>query len=391
MDHHPAASITGTPTLHQGTLYVPVSSLEEVIGNNLKYECCTFRGSLAAIDAQTGALKWQTHTIPDPPRPTTKNAIGTQRHGPSGAAVWSAPTIDDRQETVYIATGDNYSEPATQTSDSVIAIHRKTGQIRWTRQLTTGDIFVVNCANCGPDFDLGQSPILVTLQNNKRALVIGQKSGVAHALDPDAEGRILWQTRLSPGGKLGGIQWGSAAANNNMYVAVSDYGAPTAGGLHALQLTTGEKLWSAPPIPCQPAKPRCSPAQSAAITAIPGAVFSGSLDGHLRAYDTTNGKVIWDFNTAQEFPAVNAPKARGGSIDAAGPRHRGRHALHQLRVRRLRRPTRQRPPRLLGRRQVISETVTELRASLPNVQQRHRTHPPSPFPINQKRRILQVQ
>jgi polyvinyl alcohol dehydrogenase (cytochrome) len=326
MDPHPAASLTGTPTLHEGTLYVPVASLEEVVGNNPKYECCTFRGSLAALDAKTGAIKWQTHTIPDPSRPTTKNSIGTQRHGPSGASVWSAPTIDDKHDIVYIATGDNYSEPASKTSDAVMALNRKTGQILWTRQLTSGDVFVVSCTNCGPDFDFGQSPILVNLPANKRALVIGQKSGVVHALDPDAEGQIRWQTRLSPGGKLGGLQWGSASDGTNLYAAVSDIAfegralSPTkGGGLHALQLTTGEKIWSAQPTPCPPNKPACSPAQSAAVTAMPGVVFSGSLDGHLRAYSTTDGKVIWDFDTARPHPAVNADTARGGAIDVAGP------------------------------------------------------------------------
>lgn len=326
MDPHPAASLTGTPTFHDGTLYVPVASLEEVAGGNPKYECCTFRGSLAALDAKTGAVRWQTHTIPDPPKPTTKNSIGTQRHGPSGASVWSAPTIDDKRDIVYIATGDNYSEPASLTSDAVLALNRKTGQILWTRQLTSGDVFVLNCAKCGPDFDFGQSPILVNLAANKRALVIGQKSGVVHALDPDADGKILWQTRLSPGGTLGGIQWGSASDGRNMYAAVSDTTfegralSPTkGGGLHALQLSTGEKVWSAPPVACPQGKPGCSPAQSAAVTAIPGVVFSGSLDGHLRAYDTKTGAILWDVDTAGPHPAVNAETARGGSIDVAGP------------------------------------------------------------------------
>ena len=326
MDPHTAASLTGTPTLHEGTLYVPVASFEEVAGSNPKYECCTFRGSLAALDAKTGAVNWQTHTIPDPPKPTTKNSIGTQRHGPSGASVWSAPTIDDKRDIVYIATGDNYSEPASKTSDAVLALNRKTGQILWTRQLTAGDFYVINCTGCGPDFDFGQSPILVNLPANKRALVIGQKSGVVHALDPDADGQILWQTRLGAGGVLGGIQWGSASDGRNMYAAVSDtafegraLSPAKGGGLHALQLTTGEKVWSAPPVPCPKDKRGCSPAQSAAVTAIPGVVFSGSLDGHLRAYSTADGKILWDFDTAGPHPAVNAEAARGGSFDGPGP------------------------------------------------------------------------
>jgi polyvinyl alcohol dehydrogenase (cytochrome) len=188
----------------------------------------------------------------------------------------------------------------------------------------------------GRDFDFGEPPILVTLPNGHRALVIGQKSGIAHALDPDREGAILWQTALGKGGPLGGIQWGSAADNQNMYVAVSDLAmtgvadksAPQGyrleldpnhgGGLFALRLTNGEKVWSARPASCGERK-HCSPAQSAAVTVISGAVFSGSVDGHLRAYSADTGQVIWDVDTAHEYETVNGQKAHGGSIDVAGP------------------------------------------------------------------------
>jgi polyvinyl alcohol dehydrogenase (cytochrome) len=63
----------------------------------------------------------------------------------------------------------------------------------------------------------------------------------------------------------------------------------------------------------------CSGAQSAPISVIPGAVFSGSVDGHLRAYSTADGHIIWDYNTAREYETVNGVKPKGGSIDAAGP------------------------------------------------------------------------
>ncbi len=232
-------------------------------------------------------------------------------HGPSGASVWATPTFDEKRDVVDVATGDNYSDPATNTSDAVLALDAKTGKILWSKQLTPGDVYNNGCGspaktNCpgahGNDFDFGQPPILVSLANGRRALVIGQKSGMVHALDPDRQGEILWQKRVGPGGVLGGIQWGSAADGENMYVALSglqlrivpDTAAPKGyslgvdpkqgGGLFALRLLTGETVWDAKPEGCGERK-HCSPAQSAPVTAIPGVVFSGSVDGHLRAYD----------------------------------------------------------------------------------------------------------
>jgi polyvinyl alcohol dehydrogenase (cytochrome) len=266
-------------------------------------------------------------------------------HGPSGAGVWSTPTFDEKAGVLYVATGDNYSEPATKTSDAVLALDAKTGAILWSKQATPNDVFNNGCVtpdktNCpeapGKDFDFGQPPILVSLGGGRRALVIGQKSGMVHALDPDREGQILWQTRVGQGGVLGGIQWGSASDGENAYVAVSDLQfAPIAdpssaqgfklaidpnhgGGLFALKTATGEKVWSAKPPSCGDRK-NCSPAQSAAVTAIPGVVFSGSEDGHLRAYSAATGEVVWDVDTVREYETVNGEKAQGGSLDVAGP------------------------------------------------------------------------
>jgi len=346
VEQHFVAVITGTPLLHSGVLYVPVASFEEVLPGMPTYECCTFRGSLVALDAASGKQIWKTYTIAETPRPTKLSKTKAQLYGPSGASVWSSPTLDEKRGAIYIATGDNYSEPATATSDAVLALDRKTGKILWSKQLTSNDTYNEGCdspfkTNCpdkaGPDFDFGQSPILVSLANGRRALVIAQKSGVAHALDPDRQGEVMWDTRVGAGGVLGGSQWGSAADRDHMYVAVSDLkikgvtvdkAAPDGyrlqldpnqgGGLFALALATGEKVWSAKPAPCGDRK-NCSPAQSAAVTVIPGAVFSGSADGHLRAYSTSTGEVIWDADTAQDYDTVNGQKARGGSIDGPGP------------------------------------------------------------------------
>lgn len=345
VDEHFAAMVTGTPQVHGGVVYVPVASFEEILPPNPKYECCTFRGSVMALDAATGKRNWKTYTIQDAPQPTGKSKAGTQLHGPSGASVWSTPTFDEKTGLLYVATGDNYSEPATQTSDAILALDAKTGKIVWSKQLTVNDVFNNGCVtpnkpNCpetaGKDSDFGQPPMLVSLGNGHRALVIGQKSGMVHAVDPDREGQILWQTRVGQGGLLGGVQWGSASDGENFYVAVSDLQfAPVAdpsapqgyrlaldpvhgGGLYAVKIDSGEKVWSAKPPSCGDRKD-CSPAQSAAVSAIPGVVFSGSEDGHLRAYSTTAGEVVWDVNTVSEYDTVNGPKAQGGSLDVSGP------------------------------------------------------------------------
>jgi polyvinyl alcohol dehydrogenase (cytochrome) len=333
---HAAAMITGAPQLHKGVLYVPVSSYEEVLAGSPAYECCTFRGSVVALDAATGKTLWTTYTIPDSSQPTGKSKTGVQMRGPSGAGVWSTPTFDEKRNVLYVSTGDNYSSPPTATSDAILALDAGSGKLLWSKQVTTDDVYNVGPNANGRDFDFGQPPILATLPNGRRVLVIGQKSGLAHALDPDREGEILWQTRLGQGGALGGIEWGSAADRENMYVAVSDVALSSVpdqsvpgghrqeldpnhgGGLFALRLASGERVWSAKPASCGQRK-HCSPAQSAAVTAIAGVVFSGSVDGHLRAYSATTGEVLWDQDTVHEYETVNGQKANGGSLDVAGP------------------------------------------------------------------------
>jgi polyvinyl alcohol dehydrogenase (cytochrome) len=327
VEEHPAAMITGAPALYEGRLYVPTSSYEEVTGASPKYECCKFRGAVTALDAATGKQIWKSYTIPEAPHPVRKNKQGTQLWGPSGAAVWSSPTIDPKKRAVYVTTGDSYSDPPAGTSDAFLAFDMDTGKLLWSRQLTAGDAYVVGCPagdNCpaatGPDFDFGCSPNLVDLPNGKRALVAGQKSGMVHAIDPDQQGEVLWSVRVGKGGPLGGVQWGNASDGQNVYVAVSDQlqDSKLAGSMWALKLETGERVWNTPPPGCG-GKPGCSPGQSAAVTVIPGVVFSGSLDGHLRAYAAGDGRIVWDVDTAVEYHAVNGVKAKGGSLDGPGP------------------------------------------------------------------------
>ncbi len=325
VETHEGARITGAPVYHDGRLYVPVSSLEEVLAANPEYPCCTFRGSIAALDAATGELVWQSYTIPETPRPRGRNPEGFFLMGPSGAAVWSAPTVDRKRGLVYAATGNAYTEPAAATSDAIIAFELDTGAIRWTSQFTPDDAFILNCGggnpNCpdddGPDFDFGASPVLVAMSDGRDLLVVGQKAGVGYGLDPDRGGAVAWRYQVGAGSLLGGIEWGFAVDAEKAYFANSDYLTPEPGGLAAVRLRTGELVWYAEPH--EPVCEGCSPALLAAVTAIPGAVFSGAYDGLFRAYDAEDGSVLWEFDTNGDYDTVNGVAGRGGSINGPGP------------------------------------------------------------------------
>ena len=340
VDEFSGSRVTGSPVFHNGRVYVPVASGEETAAAGPDYQCCRFRGSLVALDAANGRQVWKTYTIAEEAIPTKKAANGVQQWGPSGASVWNSPTIDVRRNALYVGTGNNFSDPPSRTSDAVMAMDLNTGKILWSRQMTPADAWTVACrlpdkSNCaesnGPDFDFSSSPILVSLPSGKRALVAGQKSGMVHGLDPDAEGKVLWSVKVGEGGTMGGVQWGSAADQANVYVALSDIGRITVantlgtdadpkrgGGMFALRLDTGERVWYTPPPGCG-GRPRCSPAQSAAVSAIPGVAFSGAVDGHLRAYSAANGAILWDFDTVRSYETVNGVPGRGGSLNGAGP------------------------------------------------------------------------
>jgi len=333
VDQHESTRLTGTVAVHNGVVFVPAASWEETRSNNPDYPCCTSRGSVTALRAADGTQVWKSYMIRETPKRIKKGGVGTW--GPSGASVWSSPTLDEKRSLLYVTTGDNFSTPATDMSDAVVALDLKTGRVIWAKQLTSGDVFGGACqrSSCpGPDYDFGSSAILGKLPNGRDVLFAGQKSGVVYALDPDRKGEILWQTRVGKGGTNGGVQWGMASDGQNVYAAVSDLvrkGGATAslgstpdptqgGGLTALRITTGEKVWYAVPQPCGP-KQGCSPAQPAAVTAIPGVVFSGSLDGHLRAFAAEDGHLLWDFDTVRDYQTVNGVSGKGGSLDGAGP------------------------------------------------------------------------
>ena len=337
-DEHEAVRLSAPPVVHEGVAYVAVASWEESRSLNPEYPCCTFRGSIVGLRVRDGSVVWRTYTIPTAAAPTGKTSAGTPTSGPSGAAVWGAPTLDVKRRRLYVTTGNNYSLPATNTSDSIMALDLDTGRIVWSKQVLPSDVYNSACsttpvgATCpegnGPDYDFGSPAILVSTTGGRELLVAGQKSGVVWALDPDKNGEVMWETRVGQGGINGGVQWGMASDGEHVYAAASDAVATrtatarildpkVGGGLTALRIADGSPVWRAAPAPCTD-RPICSPAQSAALTAIPGVVFSGSLDGHLRAYSTRDGAVIWDVDTIRSYETVNGVKANGGAIDGPG-------------------------------------------------------------------------
>jgi polyvinyl alcohol dehydrogenase (cytochrome) len=331
LETYPLSRITGALAVDDDRVFVPLASREESQPAKPDYECCRARGGIVALDATSGEEIWRTY-MTEEPQPIGLNEAGTQQWGPSGVGIWSAPTVDTELGALYVATGNSYSLPVAETSDAVVALDLETGDIRWIRQVTGGDVWNGSCqprarshANCpednGPDYDFGSSPNLVALGDGQRLLTVGQKSGIVYGIDPDNEGEIVWQTRIGKGGIDGGIEWGTAADDDYVYAAIDDTtrGDPTTGGgMFALVLRTGEVAWSTPAPSCGDRSP-CSKAQAAAVSVIPGVVFSGSADGYMRGYSTETGEIVWEYDTAREFDTVNGVRANGGSISNGGP------------------------------------------------------------------------
>jgi polyvinyl alcohol dehydrogenase (cytochrome) len=323
VDDHPSARITGAPKVSGSRIYVPVASGEEGAGGNPNYACCTFRGSVVALDAATGKQIWKTYTIAEAPKQVGKNSNGVPRWAPAGGGVWNSPTIDSQRHALYVGTGDAYTSPAPNTTDSIMALDLDTGKILWSIQDTQDDTWLAGCTgaklpeNCpekvGPDHDFGSPPILQTLPNGRTLLIAGQKSGNVWAHDPDKMGAVVWKTALVAnttefGGK---IIWGGAADGQNAYFGLGT------GGIAAVQLRDGERQWftALPPS----AAMASHTGQDGPLTAIPGVVFSGGWDGVMRALSAADGRVVWEYNTVQDYQTVNGVAGKGGSMGAPGP------------------------------------------------------------------------
>lgn len=331
---HPQATITGSVIAHEDSLLVPVSSLEVLLAARVGYPCCSFRGAVVALSISSGEELWRTYTT-DEPRPTILSTAGTQQFGPSGAPIWSSPTVDADRNLVYVGTGENYSSPANGYSDAVLAMDMASGEIVWAAQLTKDDAWNGACSrgtpNCpeedGPDYDIGAAPILTRDGDGREIILVGQKSGMVYALDPANGGELIWEQRAGSGGTMGGIHYGMSTNGEKLFVGVSDlptnnpYNVGAAHpGVHALDVSTGEILWRNDlPNNCEEDPFLCWPGISAAVSSTSDLVFAGGLDGILRALDTDNGDILWETNTRQSFGLRNGIEAKGGSIESDGP------------------------------------------------------------------------
>jgi len=330
-EHH-STTLTGTPSLHEGILYVPVSSLEVVPAADPNYECCTFRGSVIAYEARTGEKQWETFTIPEPPKPQGVNAAGAQNYGPSGSPIWNSPAIDVKRGQLLVGTGENYSSPADGTSDAIFAIDLESGEVNWIFQATQGDAWNTACGpvdrtNCpaedGPDYDFGAGTLLAQDAEGHDVVIAGQKSGVVHALDPYT-GEVRWQNKVGRGGIHAGVYFGMAADSGRLFVPISDtddgreYPEPRRPGMYALDLASGEYLWSVPSEDvCREDQMFCQPGYSQAVTTTPEVLIAGGNDGYLRIFATNTGEVLWEMDTDIQFPAVGGVTADGGAFGGA--------------------------------------------------------------------------
>ncbi len=330
LESHPIARLVGTPQLYSGVLYAPVSSFEEVAAADPKYACCTFRGSLVAVNAGSGRILWQSYTIR---RPATaaKAASGKELTGPAGGSIFSAPTIDAKLGLIYVGTGDSYTSVESDSTDAILALRRADGKRMWTRQVLRNDAWIFLCkgqpvGNCpaplGPDFDFSSSPMLMHI-NDRELLVAGAKSGTAFGFDARAHGDILWQQPLAVGSNNGGILWGPANDGERAYFATSEYSLEEQkgpGALYALNPLNGEILWRTPTpeSPCAWGTTNCAHSLLAGVSMLPGVVFAGAMDGRIRAYNASDGKIIWDFDTGATFDSVNGVRGHGGAIDYGG-------------------------------------------------------------------------
>ena len=329
VDAHPFAGITGAPTVYGGKMFVPVQGIgEEGQGAHNKYQCCTFRGNVTALDTNTGKIVWKTYTVGEN-KPRGKNKEGVETFGPAGVGIWSPPTIDVKRHLVYVATGNGYADPPQPTANAIVAMDIDTGAIKWSQQVLPNDVWAMGCemknpdnpacpATLGPDFDFSAPPALIR-SHGRDLLVLPQKAGIAWALDPDHKGKILWHHKFGEGSGLGG-QWGTTSDGEHAYFGTADLLTPTPGGMHAVKLADGSEVWKVPPQPklCGTAL-GCSAGQGGALTGIPGAVLNSAMDGGIRAYSTRDGTILWTFDTNRDFDTVNGIRGRGGSMDGAGP------------------------------------------------------------------------
>ena len=334
--YHPRVILTGSVRVYGDVIFVPLSSREWADGADPEYQCCTFRGGLMALDVEDGEEIWTTYSIPLPPKPTgTFNSMGIEFLAPSGVPVWNSPTFDDKRNLIYFGTGEAYSSPAAETSDSIIAVDKEVGGIVWAFQADSGDAWNMGCfakvaANCpsedGPDFDFGASVVIADIRKDKTFLFGGRKSGHVYALDANNNGKLIWSKRIGRGGFLGGVHWGMTTDNKSIFAAIADtnminkFPGPATPGIYSLDALTGNFNWKfVPSDRCSESKkPACDRGISAALTLTNDLIIGGGLDGWLYILNKDTGKVLWEFNTDVDFSSNTNIPAHGGAIESDG-------------------------------------------------------------------------
>ncbi|HEX4702315.1 MAG TPA: PQQ-binding-like beta-propeller repeat protein [Pseudonocardiaceae bacterium] len=333
LDGHPMRNLTGSPVYYHGRIYIGVSSQES--GQGATYPCCTFRGSVLAVDADTGAIAWRYYTIPQPQRVGTW-PNGVPEYAPSGGAVWGTPAIDSRTDTLYVGTGQNYSGSGGDI-DSILALSAVDGSVRWKHQFVNADTWRYTCwdptAVAGGfcpgatsftalDYDIGYAPNMFSV-HGRQLVGFGQKTGVYHVYDA-VTGQVVWEDQLGhpvPSGGSGGIRWGGSYDGQKLYVATYQAGP---GTLFALEPGTGDIIWQTP----NPSNgcawggasaypSLCQLALTPAVTSSPGVVYEGSADGKFRVFSADTGQVLWEYDTVRDFAAVNGP-GRGSAMSGNG-------------------------------------------------------------------------
>lgn len=329
------SNVTAMPVLYGDRVFVPISSGELNMGATPDYECCTSHGAVVALNVNDGSRAWVYHTMEDA-KPTTISRVGTQQWGPSGAPIWTAPAVDEKRGLIYVGTGENTSHPATDTSDAIIALRMSDGSVAWQFQATPNDIFLTGCMNdptgpnCPPDYsinkdwDFGAALMLAQRSDGSELVLGGQKNGVVWALNPD-NGELVWDTKVGPGGAMGGIHWAMAFDGTRVFAPNNLSTGPTADGaapgLHALDVNNGNILWSyLHQATCTEERKQqlrnCeNTGMSAATLLVDGAVIQGSNDGYVKIFDAQRGEPLFSFDTARPFDTLNGVEAKGGAID----------------------------------------------------------------------------
>ena len=327
--------LTGTPVVTGDKVIVPVSGSGVITGGNPNYECCENHGAVTALNLRSGEKLWEYHTMPAAEYTGQVSSTGVKQRGPSGAPIWTTPTVDEKRGQVYVTTGENTSHPTTNTSDAIIALDLETGEAKWVFQALENDMWNFGCSARGPnciiledtnsvDFDFGGPAILVGMPD-RDLLIAGQKSGDLWALDPDT-GSLVWNQRIGEGTALGGNHWGIASNFDRAFMTINDpkgMNGNSKPGIYSYFVGTGEPSWF------YEVQPKCNDERSerlrrceslfgfsATPLSVDGAVITGGLDGRLFVFNSESGELIYEYDTVRDYETINGVEGYGGSIDS---------------------------------------------------------------------------